>query len=461
MNRSRTLLLVIALTASACASKPDVQPPSPWYKTNPRLDTKAQEYLDQTKSLMNNQGLLLYRGFKPLTNNINYRDSHNMADAPAWHGAFMMSIALKMAVNESPDDEKLLSKLADGLLTYDQVTGVPGLMGRSYLVDYTGPRLDWMATKEERPTKYWRQGPRGHWWRTGLAKGHLSWAVMGAGLPLILHKQGEISLTKETQRKLQSITTAAVNRLVAGGFRYIDHDGSYTEFGDLRPDVSFGPEWPEIQGIPNGFNRALVLAMLACCRDNSPSLNTLYEIKSKEWAPGIGTSLEIVGEIVAKAGHWKLQKPSFSDMQLFGTACFIIMLQEDRREIRKGIHRGMRGLWEYMRYERNPLFTLPYALARRHEAAARAGDIIEDLRAFPLPKDKIAREFGKKDTDKVQPLANRTTNTHYWKSSPFRKARYVGKEIRHPSTNAIQYYSGQDYLVAYWLGRFLNLVPDK
>jgi hypothetical protein len=453
--------VAVLLVTTACASKPRVQPPAPWFTTDSRLDVKAAAYQTSTMAMTNNQGLLLYSAFKPFTNPTNYRESHNLADAPAWHGALMASVALKLAVDPNPGDEANLTKLADGLLFYYTVTGKPGLVGRSYLADYTGPRLPWMEDSTSRPTKYWMQGTGGRWWRNGLAKGHLTYAVLGCGIPLILHDQGRITLSPSTVAKLKSFMLPAVQRLVDGGFRYTDHDGGFTEFGDLRPDVSFGPDWPQLKGVPNGFNRAIVLSLLACCRSSDAGLNTLYEEKSKVWASGIKLSLELAGELVRNVGHSKLGKPSFSDMQLFGMACFTIMLQEQRRDILRGIHGGMVGLWEYMRYERNPLFTLPYALVRQNEAAARVPALIEDLRAFPMPADKTGRQFTKKDTDKIQPLANRTTNSHYWKSSPFRKVTTVGPKYTHPTTGAFNLYSGQDYLLAYWLGRFVGLIPDK
>jgi len=459
MKKIMMLALVIGLTA--CAGKPRVQPAQQWYTTDSRLDVKADLYRTRTEAMLNNQGLLLYAAYMPFSDVTNYRESHNIADAPAWQGALMASVALKMAVASDPADEVFLAKLADGLLKYYEITGKPGLFGRSYLNDYTGPLLPWMSDEAARPTKFWMKGTGGRWWRNGLAKGHLTYGVLGCGIPIILHDQGKITLSPATRAKLVSFMVPAVKRLVDGGFRYKDHDEGFTEFGDLRPDVAFGPDWPQIPGVPNGFNRALVLAMLASCKSSDAGLAALYEEKIKDWTDGIGISLEAAGEAVKKIGHSKIGKPSYSDMQLFGISCFAIMLQENRRDPRKGIHRGLRGLWEYMRYERNPLFTLPYYMARPGEALSRMPDVEDDLRGFPLPDDKVAWEFNKKDTDKVQPLVNRTSNSHYWKSSPFRRVISVGPKILHPTTNAIRYYSGQDYLIAYWMGRYLGVIPAQ
>lgn len=461
MNRA-SLILLLALTA--CNVTPEVSEPNGWYVPNTHLKQKAVEHRVRSMDLINKSGLLLYSAYLPFTDETNYLDSHNIADAPAWHGALMMSIALKLAVDGSSADQDDLELLADGLLKYYEITGQPGLIGRSYLNDYTGPRLDWMSDKEARPTKYWMRGKGNRWWRNGLAKGHLSWSVMGCGLPLILERLNRIELRSSLREKLKAFMLPAVKRLVDGEFRYRDHDGGFTEFGDLRPDVSFGPDWPAIKGLPNGFNRAVVLAMLAGCVGHDAELSKLYADRSTEWADGIGSSLELMGEVIRKLGHSErktgIGKPSYSDMQLFGISCFVVMVQENRRTVLKGLHKGMVGLWEFMRYERNPLFTLPYWMARPDEAMSRYQDVERDLRDFPMPDQKIARSFKKRNSSRVQPLINRTTNTHYWKSSPFRHVVDPGEPMRHPKTGAINYFSGQDYLLAYWLGRFLNIVPE-
>ena len=451
------LITVLFLTLfTACSVTPNIQPTQPWYETEARLDVKAVAHFDRTVEMVNASGLLLYSAYLPFTDTINYRDSHNIADAPAWHGAFMIGLSLQMVVEKG--SEKTLTRLADGLLTYYAITDQKGLMGRSYLADYTGPRLSWMEDEEARPSKHWRQGNGGRWWRTGLAKGHLTYAVLGCGIPLILHDRGEITLSKRTRDKLTTALLPLVRRLVDGGFQYTGHDGNPTEFGDLRPDVAFGPDWPALKGLPNGFNRALVLAMLATCHGRDDALTRLYDEKALDWADGIGLSLELAGEVVDRIGHSKIGKPSYSDMQLFGVSAFAIMLHEERRDVLKGLHRGLHGLWEYMKHERNPLFTFPYYMVRPLEAQARIPEILDDLRGFPMPDTKTAWAFAKKDTDTIQPLVNRTTNSHYWKSSPFRKVISVGERGKHPKTGAINVYSGQDYLIAYWMGRYLHVI---
>lgn len=458
--------VMLALSTAACHGKPRTQAPAPaYYKVQPDLAQKAAAYRDSTFRQLNREGLLLYGAYLP--NGIfpdtmdpkliqNYLDSHDIADAPAWHGALMIATALKMASNPSDNqDEAALAVLAQGLLKYYEITGKPGVFGRSYL-NVTGDRLPWMETKEERPTKYWLKGPTGKWWRNGLAKGHFTYAVLGCGIPLMLHEQGKIDLQPATKKALTDFMIPAIRRFVAGGYRIRDWDDTYTEFGDLRPNVAFGPDWPELTGVPNGFNQLIVLSILSCARSHNNVYEALYDEQAQEYQRGIGASLKAAGEAIRLVGHSRIGKPSYSDMQLIGVAAFAYMLNEKRRPYLRGVHQGMEGLWKFMKYERNPLFTLPYFLIRPKEAGPKIAHVIRDLRDFPSPADKIAREFDKEDTNKVQLLRNRTTNSHYWKSSPFRRANFAGPPILHPKTKAQKIFSGQDYLIAYWLARFVD-----
>jgi len=464
--------ILIAATAAlvlvGCKGAPDIAlpTPTPWYTPQTDLLLKAEAHELATAAMVNSNGLLLYKPYLPWSDSgpgwENYLLSHDIADAPAWHGWLLMTYALKAAVT-GEDYDLRLRHLANGLALYFDVTGIEGLLGRSYLADYTGPRLDWMDTEESRPTKFWQQGPDGRWFRNGVAKGHYNGALVGVGLTLYLARTGKIHLTAETESVLQRVLVSCVRHLHDGDWRVRDHGGEFTEFGDMRPDLTFGPDWPEVSGVPNGFNRMLLLSALCSASHYDADLAQLYETEAINWAPGLGDSMEAVGEAIKKIGHWTYGKPSYSDMQQFGVAAFVLLLQEDRREITKGVHKGMVGLWEYMRYERNPAFTLPYTLVRPQEAAMRLPDIEDTLRSFPMPEDKMGFAFQKKETDTIQPIQNRPPNTMYWKSSPFRLALSVDRTNvnRHPTTNDPQHFMGADYTAVYWMGRYLEVLPER
>lgn len=454
-------LFILFVFLSGCAGSPDTTTKVPWFKTNPDLKEKESDLLSHTLSMIDNNGLLCYRAFLPMTDSENYIDSHDVADGPAWQGYLMMAAAFKEAVS-GEDQDPLILKLSNAFIRCFSVTGVNGLLGRSWIPDYFGTRRDWMETESDRPTKFWMKNSSGQWWRNGLAKDHWNLAVTGCAVPLLLHRRGAILLNQGTRDSLKGALVAMVRHLADGGWRLRDWDGRFTEFGDLRPGASVDPNWPSFQAIPNGFNMALVLNGLRSAGEYDSRLMELYEEKAILWSDNIGLSMEAVGEFVKSLGHWRIGKPSYSDMQAYALASMSLLLQEDRRDFTKGYKRGMSGLWEYMRYERNAPFTLTYVALVRPDQAGRVAEVLEDLRDFPGSDMKVMRGGPRRDGSHVQPLANRPVNTNYWKSSPFR--HITGPQdipVLHPTTGAELQMAAMDYLLAYWMGRYFGLIPER
>jgi len=475
--RSITMTLCAA-TAIGCTQVPGLADRAPYYEiSQATLAEKAYQWEDATIAQVNREGLLLYTALDPKSwapngdGSINYLDSHNIADLPAWHGRLMAAAACAMA-SDNRDRNNLILRLAKGLETYYQTTGVPGLFGRSCLVGYDGERLDWMATQEQNPTKFWKKEDNGSWWRTGLAKNHFLGAVLGCGIPLALHKAGKINLREDVREQLLAVMLPAVRRFIETDYVITDYDGKPTEFGDLRAEI-IPQEWmdelaPFVSwlGISeedleklnqpiNGFNMVLVLAILRSAADYDPSIRDRFVIEARAWGPGIRLSLEALGFAIKKIGHWRLDKPSYSDMEAISFAATLLFLLEPTAPVMNDVKAGLSGLWSYMRWERNAPFSIVYK--QYVDSTVDISGIIQDMNDFPTPDQKVARVSGRSDTDEVQPLCNRTTNTNYWKSSPFRRALPPHDASKHPKTGAIKYFSGTDYLIAYWTLKLFGL----
>jgi hypothetical protein len=479
MRRKTSPILLVALVVSGvgCTNVPDLADRAPWYEvpTN-TLEEKAALYRQSTTAQVNSQGLLLYTAWGPSGWNSegngwwDYVNSHDVADAPAWQGRFMAAVALEMAVT-GEDLNDLLLRLAEGLRVYYDITRIEGLFGRSYLADYTDEqRLPWMETQEQDPDKFWKQEADGRWWRTGLAKNHFLGACLGCGYPLALEKRGDITLRPDVRAKLLAVLLPAVRRFVENGYIIIDYDGKPTEFGDLRPNLIpkeyidviapftsiFGVTEEDLEKLNkpyNGFNIVLVLSILRSAGEHDPEIMAVFEKEAKAWRSGLKDSFWVLGFAVKKVGHWVIGKPSYSDMEAVGFAAMALYLWGPDGELEKALDDGLTGLWGYMRWERNPWITLPHKFYV--DAEVSLADIEEDLRDFPLPEQKCSRASQRDDTDEVQPLCNRVTNSNYWKSSPFRRAL----PPHDPVANAFgskYYFSGTDYLSAYWLYRYLR-----
>lgn len=470
--RQRIAGAVLLVVLSACTVVPDVADREPWYTPDPDVVAKAAAWEAATVAQMNSQGLLLYSAWNPRgwcaagDGYEDYIDSHDIADAPAWHGRFMAALAFEMT--HGADRNDLLLRCASGLRRYYSITGIEGCFGRSYLVDYYGPRRPWMETQEQDKDKFWKEEGGGRWWRTGLAKNHFQSALLGCGLPLILHQRGKIHLRDDVRSELLSFMLPALRRFIAAGYLILDYDGKPTEFGNLRPGLipteyveafkpfvsAFGLSDGDIVdlGAPlNGFNIMLVLAMLRCGGEFDSEIMALFEKEAAAWGSGLRTSMQVLGWCVKKVGHTTIgEKPSFSDMEAFAFAAAVLLTAAPEHVIASDVQAALLGLWGFVRFERNPIFAL--TMSRFVDPDLDLADILEDLRDFPTPAQKVSRQSGRDDTKDVQPLCNRVSNSHYWKSSPFRRATPPHDPVVSPRGSQ-QYFSGQDYLLAYWMGR--------
>lgn len=438
--------LVIACELPIGGDTPRIAPRNPWFATDPNLLRKEAPIEKRTLQHVTPEGLLLYTAYFPWTNIEKFQASHNIADLPAWQGYLMAAYAFKEAVTKTDQDEKI-RLLADGLLKMYEITGIKGLLGRSAFPGYKGPRLSWMDTEQNNPTKFWMQGPTGEWFRNGLAKDHLNLAAFGAAIPLALDRRGEIALEPATKQKLLDLLLPLVKRLAENDYKIIDWNGKPTEFGNLGPQIA------------NGFNQMIVLHTLVSTQFYDQKLADIYHKEIEAWHRTIAWSFELLGQTIKRFIGDKrgpdFDKPSFSDMQAVGLAYLSLFLQEPRREYMKSIRRGMEGLWKFMRYERNPMFSIPYIATIRPNETVRMGHIVEDLHDFPI--EKYQTFTGKNETHYIQPLANRPFSSNYWKSSPWDTI----KNPPPPPTGEELVYAGMDYLIAYWMGRYFGLVPAE
>jgi hypothetical protein len=469
---TRNILAFIALTVSmtGCVVAPKTDTPRPWFTASTDLGAKADGHNTSTWAQVNNDGLLLYDARLPFDEGDNYARSHDIADGPAWHGVLMAATAFEGATTGRDVNDKL-TVLANGIINMWSITGEEGFYARS-AYRYSGSRLEWMDTPEDRPTKHWRQSPNG-WFRTGAAKGHLTRAVYGAGVALALHKKGELSLNADTVDSLKKIVVASVRRLADNGYFMIGWDGEPTEFGDLSPSV-VPKEYidlvrPFISILPwniteedldkltqpvNGFNMILVLSMLRAAGEYDEEMMGLYESELAKWSKNLKLSLKLLGFVISRIGHYRLDKPSYSDMELVSQAATLLYLYEGDSPATEVVGDGLKGMWSFVQYERNVPYILAYSLYHPNDVSHQLVEALEDLRAFP-DAPKMAHGTTTEETASTQPLANRKMSSHYWKSDPSEKV--VGTPVPQPG----RFYGGQDYLMAYWFGRYLRLVPEN
>jgi len=461
--------ITILLTLFGCVKVPKVADRDPIYPLPTiSLHEKARGLLADTLSNnFNNDGYLLYEAYTPLSEGDNYQKSHDMADAPAWHGHWMATLGYMMACEKKGYMQTGDPALQFNYLIHESIlalrsnfhaTGIDGLLARSVLKYDGDTYLPWMDTKEDRPTKFWMKGQNGYWFRNGPSKGHYDGAVFGLAVLIGLDNKGSIDLLRTTRSLLHQTLLDIAHYIIDNDYQIIDWDGKCSEFGYLN-DWSY-----------NGFDGLQLIAMLrAGMAIGDAKCASEYKKIAKSTAGFvIATTLEALGEVYARAGRQNVFG-HFSDDQSIYTSAFAWWINashwdyvwtgrvnhEEDEELLHDVKHGLRGIWDYLKYSRKSFITFIYEVisspqAKEHEEA------LDTLRLFPPNKFIISPLETDDDSNEVQPICNQKINSHYWKTNYFRKVTLTPDS---KTTNVI--YSAQDYLFVYWMGRFYGLITDS
>jgi hypothetical protein len=462
---------VVAGCASRPATAEKIKYDPPRWTPLMNLEEKAERHEAQTLAMVDEAGWLLYRVAQPwsppLTDDERYQRSHGIADIPAWHGYLMAALAWKMAVlsrddphaQGAPRSEALrgldatLLRLANAFHYSYRVTGIPGALTRSVLPGYTGPRLEWMIDDDMKDT--WKPSPHtGEWFRDDINKDHFNLAAFGLGIPLALDRNGEIDLSPETREALITALVPLVKRLVKDDYTLRTVDDRLTPFSDLGPNSALL--------LPNGFHRMITLHALAGAAPYDDELREEYEKRLSQWTDGLELSMDLSGAWSKARGRWnRSANISDSDAQAFALASCAMLMHELREPHRARIQKALHGWWNFMQYELNAPFTLVYAALVEddpQDRSAQAAGIVAELRDFPpekfVPdgKDQAAKLI--ETPGILQPIHNRPIDSNYWKASAY-------EAITATERLTSNRYAGMDYLLAYWMGRYFDLVPRR
>lgn len=405
-----------------------------------RLFEKANVLEKNLHKFLPPDGLLVYYRTRPPFSPPEKGKYGNKSDGPIWTGALLGAEALRYSVTGSEEALEKVKKLINGLHLLQAVTGVPGLMARFY--DYgTGPN----PSEQNHPD--WRQG-RGKYaryrYKTDVSKDQYTGVLFGYSVAYTLLKKHP-----NLRAIIRSDTLRIADFLIKNGYRIIDEEGKVTTFGDLRG---------RIFGAPIYLNALICLHTIALAREVSDHAPRYEE----EWK---------------KLLRWKYHKIIHnSKFQIFGNTnpnndnmaflCYYgLYLLLPEGEVREEVKKSARYLWSFIKAEGNSFWNFAYfALCEIDKLSLK--DALRNLDLFP-PHNRgytvdsrqikeIERDFWKGRGEKLKakypvPLNLRGMSAFIWKSSP-----YI---IYAPEEPGIEY-SGADYLLAYWLGRYHGYIGE-
>lgn len=433
-------LLLAALLSAVTPDRPQqaAAPTDP-----PSLARKAEIFQTdmERRFLLEGQALCKLRPPRPDKPYIDY----NMPDNAYMTGIYLAALSMKFRVTDDETDRRKALESLDALMRLCEITGEPGLLARAY----------WPADRPMQDDGIWRPSPDGRYlWRGDVSTDQMAGAIFG------FFFAWEYVADPDTRRRIGTIIAAMVDRIELHGRRIRDIDGSYTRWGRYDPNYVTGRE---------KTNALLYLQVLAVAARTSgrQDLADLYRRCALE---------ERYAELAVEAR--RLQNPArrpgvvnHSDDVLLFLAYVPLLKIESDPVLRERYLASFRRFWlgneKYpgVRPEANPL----YSFAAAEFLGDRSGveDGLRTLHLFPFRikwapdiVQRYAAEFGFSDIPMTSadpdpgipiPIDRRAKTWSAWVQDPYHSPW-------RDTPPDPQEYNGHDFLLAYWLGRYLNLI---
>jgi hypothetical protein len=247
-----------------------------------------------------------------------------------------------------------------------------------------------------------------------------------------------------------------MDHIVRNNWYLIDYDGKPTQWGRWHPE--YVNRFPRQVG-DRRLNSAEIIAFLQTAwhftgkdvyRQKAFELlnehgyleNILIPITQVGHVPGIDLTTEWnhSDDELAFLSYWNLYRYAFTP------------------ELREQYRRAIRDHWEIERPEKNPLWNFIYAATGAQEFDL--AESIWSLKEFPL--DTVSwtvRNSGRKDLELVAPNFRHQSTKTVLPPDERPMSKYNGNAFRLDSgDDGREEFSGDIYLLPYWLGRYLGLI---
>ncbi len=387
-----------------------------------------------------------------------------------WTAMYLASQSFRFATTGEPEALEGVRIAVAGLHDLTAVTGVPGLYGRGYGwpdYAYIGDPADMPSGWHPSPA----EGYEGWWYRGDVSKDTMDGILFGYAVALELVDDPEIQAT------VRADVTAFVERLVADGLQILDHEGEVTEHGRLY--YSACDDFP-------GFNALLALSWLRLGIDAGASDDVAWfyracmlHLDDQAACPEIdGFDL---GSYVDAVDTWlSLYLPdcqtNYDNIDMVFHAIYPLIRRETdpttaarlravladgvwdppAPQVAPPVHRSTHAFYTYLYGGlSNPASDDEVFLAALRDAACTLHGLPEDRTDRDVPPGDQERacdnRHGEPNAAHVIPLAERYYDNYIWRLDPY------AVPLGHDATPGLVH-SPDDYLVAYWAGRYHGFI---
>jgi hypothetical protein len=395
-----------------------------------------------------------------------------------WTSLYATSQAYRWAVTKSDEALDNTRRAVRASVDLLRITGVEGLFARASV----NPKLAGYPSERELYAQYpdcdlavkhckrWikvESGPyAGLLFKNDVSKDEYSGHIHAMGVIAKLVDDAEIL------GWAREIAGATAHHLIDNGLQFKDVDGAVTTFGDMRADAA-------TDDLP-GFNAVLVLGWLkvAAALTGEQAIVDFYDHclvqrdRTQCQTPGILSDTPYPEELPTVGLNLGCLT-NFSNHNMAQLSMFALLQHETDPDLRATYQTALtEAMWSAddafpMRAQANSLFTFFFEVSRNPSTPRPDKELDEaicTLARYPAEKHIRATDtlhYGKFCTDRTDhdmslalvPIDERRADNYQWTKNPYR--------IEKVDEDRQRVESPEDYLLAYWMGRYHGLVGEE
>jgi hypothetical protein len=358
-----------------------------------------------------------------------------------WTSMYLAGELFRYAATKSDEVLQNCYESFDAMERLSQINHIEGFPSRSF------ERADYHLSDKSR----WQPAEDPNWtWKATTSSDEI------VGHIFVYSIFAEVVPDKEWRNRAITLIDDIMAHIVRNDLYLIDFDGKPTLWGKWNPE--YVNQFPKQVG-DRRLNSIEIIGFLQMAyhftgkeiyKDKAYELfekhgyldNIMIPISTIGLVPGIDLTTEWnhSDDELAFLSYWNLYKYAFTD------------------ELREKYFQTIKGHWDIERPEKNPLWNLIYAMTGVTDFDLQ--ESIWSLKEFPL--DMISWSIQnslRKDLELLEPNFRNQTTREVLPPDERPMSKYNGNAFRlDGGSGGNREYSGDIYLLPYWLGRYLNLI---
>lgn len=357
-----------------------------------------------------------------------------------WTAMYLAGECFRYAVTKSDEALRNCYESFEAMERLTDITPMEGFPARSF------DRAGYQVADQRR----WQPASDRHWvWKATTSSDEI------VGHFFVYAIFAEIVPDEAWRDRAVALMDAIMDHIVRHNWYLIDYDGKPTQWGRWHPE--YVNQFPRQVG-DRRLNSVEIISFLQTAYHFTKK--EIYKDKAFELFDEHGYLDNImipITEIGRVPGVDLTTEWNHSDDELAFLSYWILYRYAFNETLREKYRETIRGHWEIERPEKNPLWDFIYA-----DTGARDFDLaasIWSLKEFPLDMvNWTVRNSGRQDLEFLEPNFRNQTTKEVLPPDTRPMSKYNGNAFRLDGGGGRREYSGDIYLLPYWMGRYLGII---